>query len=676
MSEHPPPPTRTPTHLSLSHLTNTAVKKNSSHVVRQTITQYALWYVAHIVSDALKSELICLVWYSETGLLLKGASAKQLGKLINRKITQDSSNAASIVSDMEENGVLDRLVPIISYISDESVLHLLALAPIQQLVARQHAAQSYILPSGVANALIQNISSPVTRAIIPLLPFQQLLATIKQSTQDPLTALELIGLLDLGEQMEESIFLELDKAQPGTDNQPPTPAVFSTSPPSPSLAAAPAAAERAGLEAGEPAEPARSVPTRSTPETHSVEIRPSSPEIPLASKGAVRGRSREPAESEAEHTSVGHRPTAEPSPADPSAPSTKRRHVRLAPGGYRVELESDSELGSEFAEDNIPLAVPQHPSPPTGSPVPDASPEPPSNPYGTTGIPTPQEHYEKYRHTFNQDFWQAITVCKPTRQKKYSEDSDPENWYQKLAELGLEAVDGLPYLPPLLPSHLKEQRMDCKWSQYDWYSDKCQWGDNYDTINAWEKTEFLKLLRLLRQLTGDPNAARNKGDIYQANAELLDYTYRRFAHLTPPETLKDKALSTYQEVIRNGINTFKSRILKALSQTPTEPKVKQIHVTRALNFITGELRKSAAPNILANEGVTKVNIAKEVEERMAEFARSRDLEPSNPAVRAQRLGFWSAAASRYFKSQTQEVQAETYRAVQDPKMNAYVSANT
>ncbi|KIO18602.1 hypothetical protein M407DRAFT_31740 [Tulasnella calospora MUT 4182] len=288
--------------------------------------------------------------------------------------------------------------------------------------------------------------------------------------------------------------------------------------------------------------------------------------------------------------------------------------------------------------------------------------------YGNVDIPTPQEHFDAWHSKLNLNTWKAIQEFSITYKDP---DSDPSSWAKKLDKLPSKTSMTMD-LPPVPRSNALKARRE-------------QWGDEYDNIAAHEKEQFRRLPALVKECCGDnAKGARHTGDIYIrrfwapyiyvnscivekndlviANNELAAYTFLRFSHLKQRN-------GTGVKLMRSFFTTAKKRMLEKIGDGPSEPKVKSQQMSRAVSFMAGELRRTAAPGLwFKTTGAAKVK--EQVDRRLAEFAEENRLALNHPNINNQRLGFQSSETARLFRMQSVDMQEEYQRKVQEPTMKA------
>ncbi|KAG8933827.1 hypothetical protein FRC01_006872 [Tulasnella sp. 417] len=372
---------------------------------------------------------------------------------------------------------------------------------------------------------------------------------------------------------------------------------------------------------------------------------------------------------------------AQPSSGDDSddqyvpSPPKSPREPRLA----SVEPQTSSGLcNARLTHAAVPALPSTAPAQELSAGVPSSSSQRPAaqgeSIYRDVGIRSPEQHRKHSETKIDKKTWDLLL----DDSIPYNDsESEPEKWPAALkkyhpADWATDREEV--YLPPLL----------------DEATDLLQWGEKHQEIVEAEKAQFLALPPRIRKCAGRVNSNRNKVDIYmrrfwapyvminvciidhkdslvKANAELVEYTFRRFQHLSPDSNTTETALTTWKEPLRQSINTFSSRIRKEFEKLHVEPKVNQVQMQQALSFVAGELRRGSAPNIWASEeGQNQVN--KLVADRMAAFAEEKGLPVTDPHVQAQRLSICSAASAVLFREQSEETQRKFREKAQDPSM--------
>lgn len=120
--------------------------------------------------------------------------------------------------------------------------------------------------------------------------------------------------------------------------------------------------------------------------------------------------------------------------------------------------------------------------------------------------------------------------------------------------------------------------------------------------------------------------------------------------------------------MKTFFSTAKKRMTERMSDGVREPRVKQEQLDRAISFMSGELRRAAAPALWYKaEGFEEVK--NEVERRLSEFAIEKKLPIDDVDVRNQRLGFQSSETSRLFRAEPKEVQEKYQQLAEDPNMD-------
>ncbi|KAG8901317.1 hypothetical protein FRC00_007904 [Tulasnella sp. 408] len=346
--------------------------------------------------------------------------------------------------------------------------------------------------------------------------------------------------------------------------------------------------------------------------------------------------------------------------AAPAKPTRNRPSKRKYPS---PDLES-SENNSE-ADDQ----------PPT-----DIEFDPDAKIYGKVDIPTPSEHYKKWKDRMSLDVWEDIaSFCLQYK----DQDSHSELWDAKRAKL-VPALPSVVDLPPVPRLEAEKAR-------------RKQWGDRYDEILKHEKEQFRRAPALLKEACGDfNNSMRHTADIHirrfwapymhvnmcisaktdleRANEDLVTYTFRRFKHLSIP---KDSAVNAgrYCRTMKSFFNTAKKRVKTHLEHGPSEPKVSKAYLNRAISFMSGELRRAAAPALWYKE-TGNAEVKEQVDLRLAEFASLHSLPIDDGKVMEQRLGFQSSETARLFRLQDDNVKAQYQQKAEDPTMDPTAFADS
>ncbi|KAG8929221.1 hypothetical protein FRC01_004665 [Tulasnella sp. 417] len=284
--------------------------------------------------------------------------------------------------------------------------------------------------------------------------------------------------------------------------------------------------------------------------------------------------------------------------------------------------------------------------------------------YGKVDIPTPTEHYNKWKESINLDMWEEIEAIRISYK---DEDSHQELWEGKNAKLTAPnplVID----LPPVPRSTALRSR-------------RKQWGNQYDAILVHEKEQFRRLPPLLKDACGDFNNSMRhtadihirrfwapymyvnmcitgKGKIEKANDDLVTYTFRRFKHLNMPKGSEAKA-GRYCRPMRSFFSTAKKRVKGNLQDGPREPK----------------LRRAAAPALWCRE-TGNAEVKEQVDLRLAEFAEMHSLPVDDSRVKEKRIGFQASETARLFRDQDDEVKAKYKQKVEDPTMDPIAFADS
>ncbi|KAG8959848.1 hypothetical protein FRC05_007230, partial [Tulasnella sp. 425] len=692
----------------------------------------------------------------ETVLVLSGTRPEGVAKALTQRLGPNSHNAEAILDDLVANHALDRLAPVIPYLSPEHILAFVPFAPFQSFISQHHA----ILSSDLISTLIFSGAAPVIQGLPPA----RVADALSQTCEDLADVLGLISPLELPTDSETAILSEFEQRTTNasttdrplpqatstplsastspTPNQPIAPLIPTTLPPGSAATAGvqvpqlppqvPAAATGRSVYQA----PATSIPTVTPPVIPPTRpaAPPNSPNLPTGSAATVglgepEGPHMPPRASPPKQPQIPPRPspavqTTATSRQDPPVQidnaltqrQTRRRSLRqsssnsLASDPDNVQPSSGEESESSYAPSRADMRTPQpeptsNPQPNTGDPSsswtgvpPPLSAAPPSSDpdtgdeetddeeaddeeaddeeaddedlYTGTDILSPTAFYKRYETYINKEYWKLLE----SHRCSYSDiEEDRSKWpaaLKKHSHTNANRVDLPPVLDPAVYARV--------------------WGGKYDRILTVEKKRFLALPNVIKSCAGQVNSARSKGDIYmrrfwaiympvncsitdrdklqEANAELIDFTLQRFQHLSL-ETDDTKAARAWIQPIRGALNTFKNRIEKEMEKAPAEPKVKQVHVQRALSFVAGELRRSGAPNLWA-KGAGASDVTKEVADRLTAFAQEKGLDVDHREVKAKRLGFRSSAITKLFQLQPKDVQQEYEGKAQDPSMSS------
>ncbi|KIO19303.1 hypothetical protein M407DRAFT_31053 [Tulasnella calospora MUT 4182] len=613
---------------------------------------------------------------------------------IARQLEADPSAAKSLLDELQSHQAFGRLAPIIPQLPQPAMQVLLAFDSVQRLVAEDPAFSNEFLIE-----VLQNDASLVSKKFIQYLPPERAATLLSHICSDLLVAFEFIGPLKLPIDVENGILAEFELRLPGTPaaDAPEEPERDPTDAEGPATAAAAVPAQVTILNSSttqsEPSQLSKPAPTRSP----HVLPGPSSRAVPAPEVGMVARPDEAIATSRPKRQMTAHRklaPIMSDSEDDvPSSSGDEESDLYVPPPPKSPDHAAPADApGTSAARPRSPVPAPAAAASASRtvqqgrrrSPVP--APEPAasssgtvqegSSIYGDVAIPSPEEHRKRWESKMDAAMWDLMHNSSIAFQDK---DSDPEKWPSILKKYRAKHSDQAE-LPPVLDDETRVAR-------------ESQWGDQHDDIIAFEKQQFLALPSVIRKCAGRANSSRNNGDIYlsrfwapylmvnvcilddkdsitRANAEIIEYTFRRFSHLADPNsTTEGQASAAYKTPICNCLSTYKNRVARTFTRTPAEPKVKKRQMERALSFVAGELRRSGIANLWALEDRQKA-VNEQVADRMAAFAEELKVDVSHPDVQAQRLGFRSTASAVLFRQQPEEVRREYEGKAQDPSMSS------
>ncbi|KAG8915032.1 hypothetical protein FRC00_008548 [Tulasnella sp. 408] len=613
-------------------------------------------------------------------LLVQNAEPIPLSKKIVRLVQGDEDALQRLIHELETRDAVSQLAQLLPHLPLSITHRLFEFESFRFLIARDPTC----MPDELLADFLRVCRHPDWKMFIQYMPAKRAAGLLSRFCPDLVSAFSFLADMGLPDDVENAILADFRAethaggavaAQPSerrsaSEELPvaSSPAVTAT-PNVPATDLPPATTLPTPPERPPKPAPPAAAATRPATSTHIVPAPPADRKAsaPGRARRATAKQQRPPASAPltGSDEDSGSQPSSEDDSANSYVPTSPKPSHRAPQRELRSAQASTTPLR--------PSVVSAHPT--TATPANTASDEgQETRIYGDVRIRSVEEHRRRWERKMNQAMWDSLQGSPGFYEDS---DSEPGKWPSIIAKHQPNNTDAVD-LPPVIDQETQDLRA-------------AQWGEQHSAILAFEKEQFLALPALIRKCSGQVNSSRNKGDIYlrrfwapyamvnvciedkesltTANAEIIEYTLLRFNHLAEPLGTGDAKSSKWRDPIRSCLNTFKSRVAKALKEGNVEPKVKKQQMQRALSFVSGELRRCGAASLWASkDGLSLVTA--EVNERLDSFAAEKHLPLTDKTVQAQRLGFRSSASALLFRQQAESVQQEYKAMAQDPSMSS------